>query len=166
MTISCNPPRTAVSPSAYARSRGRVPARARGLRTAVEVSAQSEGDAAPLDGRIGGSVGAFEAKYGKATNDPGTKFDAERAYANKNYRNLIALAVDGTISGVAFGADLDTTPEAERGDLDRRESNLTCQECSSRRMRIRKAGGGAGRRAAPRAMHERSSGRELGLAGL
>jgi hypothetical protein len=76
--------------------------------------AQSAGEADLLDGRIGGSVAAFEEKYGEPTNDPGSRVDAERAYANKNYRNLIALAVDATIYSVAFSADVDTTPEEER----------------------------------------------------
>src|SRR5215208_1843750 len=39
------------------------------------LSAQAQNDAAVLDGRIGGSVGAFEAKYGAATNDPGVGVD-------------------------------------------------------------------------------------------
>ena len=76
--------------------------------------AQTEADPASLDGRIGGSVATFEAKYGEATNDPGTRYNSERAYDNKNYRDLTALAVDETVYSVAFGADVDATPEDER----------------------------------------------------
>ena len=77
----------------------------------------SDETTAVLDGRIGGSLDAFEAKYGEPTNDPAAEDGAgvERAYANKNYREMVAISFADRISGVAFAANLPATPDDDRG---------------------------------------------------
>ena len=101
----------------------------------------SDETAAVLDGRIGGSLDAFEAKYGEPTNDPAAEDGAgvERAYANKNYREMVAITFSDRISGVAFAADLPTTrtTNGSPGALRRR---LRSPNGSSRRMRMQRCG--------------------------
>jgi hypothetical protein len=62
-----------------------------------------------LKDRIGGTVGAFEDRYGDATNDPDNDLASVRTYDNKNYKNLSARAIDGYIYAISFDVPKTTT---------------------------------------------------------
>ncbi|HQY31655.1 MAG TPA: hypothetical protein PK691_10220 [Thermomicrobiales bacterium] len=96
---------------------------------------QTHGDvgaaANPLDQRIGGSVSTFEAKYGSATNDPGSDVGDVRSYANKNYKNLSVQAMDGYVYRVAFDLpDTAAWTTAKAGTVAKRflPADATCDE--------------------------------------
>jgi hypothetical protein len=71
----------------------------------VRVGAQTTPGTPTLDGRIGGTVAAFEAKFGEPTNKPTDDVSAKRTYKNKNYQYLTTQAIDGYVYRVTFSAD-------------------------------------------------------------